>query len=105
MDPTADILAFAEAKRTPLHAVSLGQGQGPVAAARVEKAQVRRPSHIHLSLKRGTNPKCLCVRVALGTGCSPGQRNRRASRNGRVSHLHPIVRFATFFSIALWFRL
>ena len=38
-------------------------------------------------LERWTNARV--VRVALGTGCTRGERKRRGSRNGRVSDLPP----------------
>jgi hypothetical protein len=40
-------------------------------------------------LERWKIPHFRGVRVALGTGCHSGEGKRRASRNGRVSHLQP----------------
>jgi hypothetical protein len=54
-------------------------------------------------LDEGQIPNCRVVRVALrvasGTGYTPGERNPQASQNGRVSDPHPkplTLRFATF---------
>jgi hypothetical protein len=40
-------------------------------------------------LNEGQIPNLRGVRVALGTGYDPGEGNRRAARNGLVSHLPP----------------
>jgi hypothetical protein len=46
-------------------------------------------SHRNRTCNDGQIPHFRGVRVALGTGYNPGEGNRRASRNGRVSDLPP----------------
>jgi hypothetical protein len=59
------------------------------------------------SLNDGQIPNTRVVRVALGTGYDRVQRNRRASRNVRVSDLPPeiptvTVRCSAWNSLLLW---
>jgi hypothetical protein len=53
------------------------------------------------SLNDGQIPNPNVARVAPGTGCHRVEGNRRASRNGRVSHLPPETHTVTTF-VCLW---
>ena len=84
----------------------VGRSGGTHSPTAMQKLRIERlgfgTARQKMALNDLQQPNFRGVRVALGTRYNPGEGNRRASRNGRVSDLPPEilpVRFATFASL------